>query len=124
MLTKEQILKADDLQSEDVFVPEWGDTVRIRTLTGAELDAFETSFVCKGKADMRNIRARLVARCLVDVDGNRLFSDAEIEALGGKSGPALDRLYSVATRLNPRSEQDQKELEKNSEAVHADSISD
>lgn len=124
MLSKEQILQADDLKKELVEVPEWDGQVWVRTLTGEELDSYETSIVGKGKSDMRNIRSRLIARCVVDQDGNRLFADNEAEQLGGKSAAALDRLYDVAMRLNGRSEKDQKELEKNSEAVPAGSISD
>lgn len=124
MLSKEQILQADDLKKELVEVPEWDGQVWVRTLTGEELDSYETSIVGKGKSDMRNIRSRLIARCVVDQDGNRLFADNEAEQLGGKSAAALDRLYDVAMRLNGRSERDQKELEKNSEAVPAGSISD
>jgi len=42
-LNKEQILRADDLKTEEVDVPEWGGSVRVRVLTGTERDAFESS---------------------------------------------------------------------------------
>jgi preprotein translocase subunit SecD len=123
MLTKQQILEANDLKTETVFVPEWGGDVNVRTLTGKELDAYEMSFVGDGKSKMQNIRARLIVRAVVDEQGQRLFSDADAEAIGERSGLALDRVYAVAARLNGRTDKEQKELEKNSEAVHTGDLS-
>ena len=41
VLSKEQILQADDLKTETVEVPEWGGDVLLRELRGRERDAFE-----------------------------------------------------------------------------------
>ena len=38
LLSKEQILAAEDLPHKDVPVPEWKGTVRVRALTGFERD--------------------------------------------------------------------------------------
>jgi hypothetical protein len=72
-------------------------------MTGAARDAWEQSLVSgasKGKVDITNVRARLVAYTAVDDDGARLFTDADAEALGRKSGAALERCAKVAQRLN------------------------
>ena len=45
LLSKTAILCANDLQTEDVDVPEWGGVVRVRSFTGRERDAFEASMV-------------------------------------------------------------------------------
>ena len=34
VLTKSQILEADDIKHESVFVPEWGGKVFVQTMTG------------------------------------------------------------------------------------------
>lgn len=121
MLTKEQILAADDIKTEVVDVPEWGGQIRIKTLTGAELDAYEVSMVGDGKKrDMSNLRAGLIARAVVDESGKRMFSDSDISALGAKSGIALDRVFTAVQKLNPRSDKDLKELEKNSGTIPGD----
>ena len=121
MLTKEQILAANDIQTETIDVPEWGGQVTVKTLTGSELDAYEVSMVGDGKKrNMNNIRAGLVARAIIDEYGKRMFSDSEIELLGQKSGIALDRVFSVVQKLNPKSEKDFKELEKNSGTIPGD----
>ena len=40
LLNKEQIQSVSDLETQDVEVPEWGGTVRLKSLTGAERDRF------------------------------------------------------------------------------------
>ncbi len=105
ILTKEAILAADDLPREVVHVPEWGGDVYVRTMSGTDRDAFETSLIARsdihaGTSRMDNVRARLVALTLCDTDGVRLIDDADIVALGRKSARALDRVFAVAQRLN------------------------
>lgn len=104
MLTREQILGADDRSREVVQVPEWGGEVTVAAMTGAARDAWEQSMVVRqgGKVvpNLANMRARLVAACVVDAAGQRLFTDADIVALGEKSGGALERVCRVAQRLN------------------------
>ncbi len=99
ILTKEAILAADDLPRELVSVPEWGGDVFVRTMTGTDRDAFEASLIGK-EGRMENVRARLVSLTLCNEAGERMFDDAEIAALGKKSARALDRVFSVAQRLN------------------------
>lgn len=116
-LTRDQILQAQDLPAEDVEVPEWGGVVRVRALTGAERDAYEASVVRrkgnKMEYDPTNMRAKLVAMCVVDEQGNRVFSDKDVELLGRKSAAALDRVFQVAQRLSGLRAEDLEELEKN-----------
>jgi len=120
LLSKDAILAANDLQYEDVHVPEWGGTVRVRALTGAERDAFEAKMAearQKGMAlgaALHNFRAKLVVRCIVDEQGKRLFSDDDAKALGTKSGAVLDRLFDVARRLSGMNEDAVEEAAKNS----------
>lgn len=99
MLTREQILQCDDLPRETVQVPEWGGEVQVRTMTGTDRDTFEASLIGK-EGRLENVRARLVSLALCDGEGHRLFSDADITVLGGKSAKALDRVFAVAQRLN------------------------
>ena len=124
-LTKEQILQANDLKIETVDVPEWGGSVGVRTMTGTERDSFEQSIVeKKGKTNLSNIRARLCALTVVDDSGNRLFNDSDIAELGKKSAAALDRVFTVAQKMNGFGEKDIEELGKNlSKGQSEDSIS-
>lgn len=114
LLTADQILNAEDLVTEDVEVPEWGGTVRVRMMTGAERDAFEASLAQqKGKSvrtNLANLRARLVAKTAVNAEGKRLFTDEQAGVLGQKSAAALDRVFEAARKLNGMTEKDVEEL--------------
>lgn len=129
LLTREQILGVEDLGHEDVNVPEWGGVVRVGMLTGTERDAFEQVIVVRqGKKthmNLDNIRARLVALCVVDGDGQRVFSETDVKALGRKSAVALNRVFEVAQRLNGLTDEDMEELAGNLETGQSgDSTSD
>lgn len=116
LLSKDQILSADDIQSQRVPVPEWGGEVMVRGLTGSQRDQWEAGLtVRRGKTmvpDMRDFRARLVVLCVVDEAGKLVFGPGDVDALSGKSGAALDRLYDAAAKLSGISEQDVEDLTK------------
>ena len=124
LLTRDAILGASDIQTEDVHVPEWGGTVRVAGLTAAQRDAFETESVSgRGKnvnVNFANIRARLAAKCIVGEDGKPLFTERDVKALGEKSASALSRVFDVCSRLSGIGDQDIEELAKNSEADQSD----
>lgn len=115
MLTRDSILSAADLPTEEVKTPEWGGSVHVRTMSGTERDAFEQSIIDakKGATSLANVRAKLAVRVICDADGNRLFTDTDADALGRKSGKALDRVFEVAQRLNGIGAKEVKELEGN-----------
>ena len=117
-LSRAQILQAKDIATESVVVPEWGDVVLVRGLTGRERDQYEGAMVrmygTHATLNRDNFRARLVVLAAVDDQGERLFSDADIPALAEKSSSALSRLFDVAARLSGITESDIGELEKNS----------
>lgn len=104
LLSRDQILDAADLKTEEVQVPEWGGSVLVRGLNGTERDAYENGLIRmegqSAKSNLLNMRAKLVALCLVDEKGGRLFADTDIRALGRKSAAALERVYEVAARLS------------------------
>ena len=111
LLTKEQILSADDLTRGTVDVPEWGGEVLIQTVTGTDRDRFEQDVMGLGQGKrVENFRARLVAKCIVDDAGNRIFSDLDVVALGKKSASALQRVFDACAKLNKFGEAEVKEL--------------
>lgn len=128
LLSRDQIFAVSDIETEEVFIPQWGGTVRVKGLTAAERDAYEAGVMQqRGKnieLNRRNIRAKLVALAVIDADGNRLFGNADINALGNKAAGALDLIYGVASRLSGFSAEDEEELAKNSGSdLNADSPS-
>ena len=104
MLTRDMILQASDLSRQAVDIPEWGGSAFIYEMTGTELDGYQSSLMDGSgtvtPAKLIDARARLVAICLRNNDGNRLFTDTDVAALGRKNGRILDRLWKVARDLN------------------------
>lgn len=101
LLNKEAILAARDLTTEDVAVPEWGGTVRVRVMSGAARDSLNAKLRDgSGGIDLVGYRTRLLVRCIVNEDGSPTFSEAELDALNTKSSLAIDRIFAVADRIN------------------------
>lgn len=100
LLSKSAILGAADLKHEDVQVPAWGGTVRIRAMTGMERDVFRTSIASETGVPVGRFSAALLAATIVDESGEQLFSVDDIEALQAKSAASLDVPADVAMRLN------------------------
>lgn len=111
-LSKAEIFSADDDEFDEVECPEWGGTVRIASISGAQRDAFEASIrEGKGKdadVNLRNLRAKLIVLCAVDENGRKLFTTADLGALGKKNAKPLDRLFDACKRIAGMSEEDVK----------------
>lgn len=123
VLSREALLAAasrENLPTERVEIKELGGVVIVRGMTGSERDAWERSLVVgRGKRrdiNTENVRAKLAVRCLVDEQGQRLFSDAEAGALGQLRVDVLNRIYEAAQRVCGVSDEDIDELKKFSEA--------
>lgn len=101
-LTKEEILGMADTEVTEVPVPEWGGAVvRIRDMTVADFDAFESrAMKAHQDSNMAGVRSWLVARMLVDQDGNRLFTEADADQLGKKNHAAVERIVKAIRRRN------------------------
>lgn len=127
LLNREAIFAAPDIQTEDVHIPQWGGTVRVKNLTASERDAFEESTTTQRgnnlELNRKNFRAKLVALCVVDEDGKRIFDDKDIHKLGAKSAAAMDLLFAAASRLSGISKDDEEELLKNSEGDQSEDSS-
>ncbi len=118
MLTRDQIIQAEDRPSETVRVPEWGGEVRVQAMSAADRTEYESliyQFKDDGRVDLdrRKFVAALVAFSVVDEDGKRLFGPDDVDALASKSGKALARIYSVAARLSGIGRAEEEAAEKN-----------
>src|SRR5690242_320155 len=97
VLSKKDILEANDIKTVLVPVPEWNGEVKIATISGDARDNFEALIANK---NTKNLRAKLVAMCVVDDNGNLMFTEADIVKLGKKSCIALDRVVEAAQKLS------------------------
>ncbi|THA31794.1 hypothetical protein E6R18_15805 [Streptomyces sp. A1277] len=125
LLSKDQIDAADDRQWEDVPVPEWGGDVRVLGMSGTDRNAYQSSLIvigANGKPQRVNLNdqlAKILARCLVGEDFQRLYTDKEVAALGRKNGAVLDRLADVAKRLSGLNDKATEDAAGNSEAAQS-----
>lgn len=125
LLTRDQILQANDIQSRTIAVPEWGGEVRVRGLTGTERDRYEASLLQERKGggykqNLRNARTRLVVLGCVDEQGRRLFNDGDIEALAARSAAALERVFAAIREMSGMTEADIEELTENFDKAAGD----
>lgn len=117
ILSKASILAAS-LKHEDVPVPEWGGDVRVAMMSGAARDRF-MALQGEGKTPFSVFQARVLVSCVIDEDGNLLFSEDDVEALRTRSKDALDRVYEAAMRLNKLGVEAVEEEVKNSDAAQS-----
>ncbi len=105
-LSRAQIDAVDDQIVHRVKIDGWRGEGILQGLNGDGLYEFERILeLNKGsdaRANQEDARVRLIAMCLVDEDGNRLYSDspADLAALRKKSGKVLQQLYGACMDIN------------------------
>lgn len=104
MLDKASILAAKDFRFEDVEVPEWGGTVRLRGLSASERDSFENEATKTG--ELINIRSKFIATTLIDEKGNSLFTAKEAVKLGEKDAKVINNLFEIVRKLSGMADDD------------------
>lgn len=114
LLNREALLTKRELKTETVAIPEWGGEVIVRQLTAKERDDYEQAFITtKGKnvqQNMRNMRAELCVRSIVNEQGERLLQNADAAAFGQHPADVIDRIFAAAAHLSGMTKADQEEL--------------
>ena len=117
-LTRDQILKADDLRREKVPIPEWGGDLYVREITGAESLVFD-SWMADNKNNKKALgigwHPIMVMLCACDDKGERLFNDDDFEALKRKNKVVISRIAEKAIKVNKMGAEDIEDEAKNSQ---------
>lgn len=103
VLSKEDILKADDRKGIEVSAPEWGGHVYLRPMSGTDRDDFEqrSADFSKGKREaMKGWRERLIVATACDDQGNPLFTKEDLPALAEKNSMVVVRLADEALAIS------------------------
>ena len=126
MISREQVLAIGKSRPrmQEVTVPDWPAPALVRVMCSTDRDSFEAeNYVTdlngakpRVTYSTRNIRARLVVRCLCDAEGKRLFLDQEAALLGQLDGLSLDAIYEACRELNHLTTKSEEDLAKNLEA--------
>lgn len=112
ILTKNQILKANDIVTKKINA--FGGEVIISTISAQARESYEKAVIdVNGKVSGSNIRARLLAVSIVDEDGTLLFNESDIKDLGKKSATEVDKLFSAILKLNGMGDDNVEEVAKN-----------
>jgi len=109
---RQRILAPNTLPREPIEMPEWGCTVWVYALTGAQRDSIE-AHVMANRNDPSHLRAKLVVYSARTEDGERLFTDEDIPAIEEQAGSALERIFQCSQRLSCLESSGIEELKKN-----------
>lgn len=125
MSLRDQILSAQDIPSEPVEVPEWGVTVEVRGMTGAERIRI-MDLAMDGSADLKlqTVYPEIVIATTFDAEtGEQIFSPSDRDALLSKSASALDRLALVGMKLSGFTQEASEAAGKGSSETRTDASS-
>ena len=111
MNLRDQILAAPDIETQEIYVPEWGCNVHLRSWTAAEREEWEGKLAAAKKTGA--IRAMTAAFSCRDEEGNLLFDDRDIPALAAKHSGALRRIYETMHEMSSVDKDDVDALEGN-----------
>lgn len=119
MSLRDQILAANDIPSEKVPVPEWGVTVEVRGMTGAERTRIMDKAVDQqGGVNLQFVYPEIViATSFDDITGEQIFKPSDRDTLLTKSAVALDRLAQVGMKLSGFTQESSDEAGKDSSAT-------
>ena len=96
-LTAESILSADDFRYEDVDCPEWGGTVRVRSLSGGQRSVITQRVQDK---ELEDLEETLTVMGCVNEEGERIFTNKDIDKLKKKSNTPIARIAKKIMELS------------------------
>lgn len=124
LLGREQILAERSKPRKRLFAKAFGGMVCVQAMSTRERDSYERSLTEVIGTTVRpttdNIRAKLVARSIVDENGARCFTDEDAELLGELPASEMEGLWQAAAYLSNVTEADVQELAGNSEGNRGD----
>jgi hypothetical protein len=117
-LTREQLLEAARnarIERDTLLVPELGGEIWVRGMSGIERDKFEEGLRIRrgrraGQSDLRNFRAQLAVRVIVNDQGERLLNDLDADIFGKLPAGVLDRIIGRCTELSGKAQEEVDEL--------------
>lgn len=107
------ILASDDIPVEMVDVPEWGVTIEVRGMNGADREAVLNRAAEGDGLSVGGMYVDTVIACSYDPQtGQRVFSADDSGVLRAKSAAAIDRIAKVGMRLSGMDEGASEEAKK------------
>lgn len=107
LLSAAQIFESQDLKEETIDVPEWGGPIRLVQMTAAE-SAELTKKIAASESGMY----LMVIFSAKNEQGERIFTEEDVERLKLKNFNTLNLLQRRALALNAQTEQQKEALKK------------
>lgn len=101
------------LKQEQMEIPEWGGTVFVREMTGAERSSVENRFIGKDKS-MDGMRESVIMMCTFDDTGGKVFHPGDEKWLCDASADVLDRMFGKIMDMSGMGKEAAALAEKNS----------
>lgn len=111
-MDRDTFLAMDDRPIVPLAAPEWGNPQwYVRAMTAADA-ARAYKWFGDGDSDTDTmLHARIAAGSIVDANGERIFTDADADALATKNSAVLWRVFRLASDLNGLNETAEKRTE-------------
>jgi hypothetical protein len=103
MKLRDKILAAQDIPSEELHVKEWDVTVLVKGMTAGErITLMQNAYDQKTQqVNMAAVYPDVVVSCVHDPEtSDAIFTNADKEALMGKSSAAIEVIAAVGLRLS------------------------
>lgn len=99
-MTAEEIGQLRDFRVQSVDVPEWGGTCYVRSLSLRDAQVFQdvSAGAARGTFTTEDI-CKIVALTLCDEQGNRLFSQEQLDVLLERNFQAVKRLFDASMQV-------------------------
>lgn len=115
--TRDLIRHSDDAEMRTVVVPEWGVTVRIKSMSAADRAAtFQETSENNGAVKLDSFWGRIMTECIIEQDSfDRVFQADDAEwLLSDKSADVISRLSEICMEVSGLSEEAINEAGKDS----------
>jgi len=121
----DDIAKANDLATKTIDVPQWGESITLREMSGFHRAVFEQKVSklndSKDPKDSVRMMALIIVMTAIGKDGKPAFVDKDIDKLASKNFNILNMLSSEALSLSEMSDGDIEELAGNSKSDQKES---
>ncbi len=111
---RNRIVKADDIDSEIIEVPEWGNVkLKVISLSTIARTKLAQRFTKEdGTVDMERLYPQLLIATVVNPENDEpIFTDEDIDLINSKSARAVERVADLSRRLSGFGEDASQELE-------------
>lgn len=108
------ILQSDDFRYEEIEVPEWGGSLRLKSLSGTERTAI-LKLLNQKKDTVDGVYEKVIIFCAVNAEGGKIFEDNQntLAILQAKDASVTQRIGMKALELSGLGQNSKDNAEKN-----------